>query len=148
MTDQPRYLDVLTQLEASISAPWESLAMTLDMHPFSSMGDPTTEGSAAWHLVHIATVFRNHAKHVVGEEQIEQWSPMPESSIQNLPIIVEALSEDCERFCQWCRSNSAQCNAIDYGGENTFEEMLGIMLRHIIWHAAAVHYWCKWKSDQ
>ncbi len=146
MTDQPRYLDVLTQLEAAINAPWESLAMTLDMHSFSKMGDPTIEGSGAWHLVHIATVFRNHAKHVVGDEQIEQWSPMPESSIENLPMIVETLIEDCEQFCNWCRSNPDQ-QSIDYGGDQTFEQMLGIMLRHIIWHAAAVHYWCKWKSS-
>lgn len=121
--------------------------MTLDMHPFSAMGDPTTEGSGAWHLVHIATVFRNHAKHVVGVGEIEQWNSMPEPSIENLPMIVETLIEDCEQFCSRCRSNPDQ-QSIDYGGDQTLEQMLGIMLRHIIWHAAAVHYWCKWKSGQ
>ena len=147
MKDESGYLDVLAQLEAAINAPWESLAMTLDLHPFSKMGDPTIEGSGAWHLVHIAAVFRTHAMHVVGEAEMSKWGSLPEPSEETLPIVVEMLIEDCERFGHWCRSNPELCTTVEYGEEHTFEQMLGVMLRHIIWHAAAVHYWCKWKAD-
>tara|TARA_R110002073_G_scaffold118918_1_gene258678 strand:+ start:593273 stop:593713 length:441 start_codon:yes stop_codon:yes gene_type:complete len=146
MTDQSRYLDVLEQLEATITAPWESLSMTLDMHPFDQMGDPTIEGTGAWHLVHIATVFRTHAKHVVGEAETDKWSALPDPSTESLPMIVEVLMDDCQQFCQWCRTNPQKCTDVQYGENQTFNAMLGVMLRHIVWHAGAVHYWCIWKS--
>ena len=120
--------------------------MTLDMHPFAQMGDPAIEGTGAWHLVHIATVFRTHAKHVVGEDEIGRWSPMPPASVESLPMIVEVLMEDCELFCAWCKTNPDRCTNVDYGSEQTFNEMLGVMLRHVVWHAGAVHYWCIWKA--
>ena len=119
--------------------------MTLDLHPFAEMGDPSIEGSGAWHLVHLAQIFRTHAQYIVGEDEIERWGAFPDVSIETLPMVVEGLIDDCDRFCSWCRANLDRCVEVEYGGEHSFEDMLGIMLRHVIWHAAAVHYWCVWK---
>jgi len=134
---------VIEQLLASVIEPWESLTQTLNQHDFANMGDLDETGSGAWHLFHIAEVFRIHARVVMGAEAMEDW-PIFERDVKGA---AEAIRADVERFGSWCLENPSECNDVVHGEEMDFEEMIGVMLRHIVWHAAAVHYWCLWKGS-
>jgi len=133
---------VIEQLLAAVREPWESLRQTLDGHAWVEMGDIDKTGSGAWHLMHIAEVLRVHAKAVMGEE-VDGW-PAIERSVTGAGRMVR---EDVERFAAWCLENPEKCGDVNHGGAMSFEEMIGVMLRHIVWHAAAVHYWCLWKGS-
>lgn len=133
----------LGQLLKTIDEPWESLGWVLNTYPPETMGDPKQTGSAAWHLMHIAEVFRVHAKAFVGAEEIERWPLMP-SDVSEAGKIVR---EDAHRFAKWCRLNPDRVGRVVHGEEQGFEEMMGVMLRHIVWHAAAVHYWFIWYRE-
>lgn len=133
---------VVDQLLASVREPWESLRQSLDKHAWMEMGDIEETGTAGWHLMHIAEVFRIHAKAVMGDE-LDGW-PVVERSAAGAGRMVR---EDVERFSAWCLEHPEQCGKVTHGDEMDFEEMIGVMLRHIVWHAAAVHYWCLWKGN-
>lgn len=136
---------VVDQLLASVREPWESLRQALDKHAWLEMGDIEETGTAGWHLMHIAEVFRIHAKAAMGEwgaEEVGDW-PAIERSAAGAGRMVR---EDVERFCAWCLEHPERCGRVTHGDEMDFEEMIGVMLRHIVWHAAAVHYWCLWKG--
>lgn len=130
------------QLLKTIDEPWESLCWTLGRHPIETMGDPKHEGSGAWHLMHIAEVLRIHARAFMGTEEIERWPAMP-TDVAGAAAMVR---EDAYRFAAWCKASPQRVGTVMHGEEQGFEEMLGVMLRHIVWHAAAVHYWCVWKG--
>lgn len=140
MTDDRPFADTLTQILAAIDEPFESIRMTLDQHPPHTLGDPAEEGSAAWHLVHTALVFRTHARHLVGT-QTEDWPEIP----ADVEGAITVLRQDAERVRNWASTNLDPNISITYGQDQSASQMLGIMLRHIVWHAAAAHYWCKWK---
>lgn len=133
---------VIKQLLASVNEPWESLTQTLDQHEYAKMGDLEVTGSGAWHLYHIAEVFRIHARAVMGVDAMKDW-PSLDCSAEDAAKTVRA---DVERFSRWCLENPTQCKDVKHGTQMSFEEMVGVMLRHIVWHAAAVHYWCLWKG--
>ena len=132
------------QLLATVREPWESLRQALDKHAWSDMGDIDETGTAAWHLMHIAEVFRIHAMAAMGEwgSEVDDW-PSIERSVAGAGRMVR---EDVERFSEWCREHPERCGRVTHGEEMFFDEMIGVMLRHIVWHAAAVHYWCLWKG--
>ena len=132
----------VTQIMMAIDAPYESVKMLLDQHPCETMGDPEEEGSGAWHLKHMCEIFRVHAKAVMGETEVASWPSMP----KGLRACAMMLKEDAMRFTMWCMTHVHQIDTVTYGEEMSFEEMTGIMSRHIVWHAAAVHYWCTWKG--
>jgi len=141
MTDAPHpFADTLTQIRAAIDEPFESIAMTLDQHPPETLGDPAEEGTAAWHLHHSAQIFRTHARHLIGPET-DAWPPVPNDAMQ----AVEMLRSDADRVSNWACRNLDPATTVSYGQVHSVSEMLGIMLRHIVWHAAAAHYWCQWK---
>lgn len=127
----------------TIEEPYESVRWMLERHPYETMGDPTQVGSGAWHLVHLCAVFRIHARAFMGAKAIEQWPEMPEG----LGACIEMLRADAHRFAGWCRANPERIDRVTHGEEMSFELMMGVMHRHIVWHAAAVHYWCLWKGD-
>ena len=137
---------VVGQLLASVQEPWESLRQTLDKHDWSDMGDGATVGSGAWHLLHIAEVFRIHAKAVMGADELDRWPAIELSSDAGVEHAGATVRLDVERFAAWCLEHPEQCGQVTHGEDMPFEEMLGVMLRHIVWHAAAVHYWCLWKG--
>ncbi len=132
---------LVEQVLMTIRAPYESVRWMLERHGYETMGDPGQEGSGAWHLVHLCEVFRIHCRAFMGEEAIGRWPKPP----RGLAERVEMLEEDAVRFAAWCRSNPDRVGRVTHGQEMSFEEMMGVMLRHIVWHAAAVHYWCLWK---
>ena len=134
---------VVGQLGAGGREPWESLRETLDGDAWVEMGDVDEVGSGGWHLMHIAEVFRVHAKAVIGDAEVEGW-PAIERSVTGAGRMVR---EDVERFAAWCVEHPDRCGVVKYGGEMSFEEMVGVMLRHIVWHSAAVHYWCLWRGS-
>jgi len=136
---------LIGQLLASVREPWESLRQTLDKHAWVEIGDIDEVGSGAWHLMHIAEVFRIHAKAAMGEwgaDEVGGWPPIE----QSVAGAGRMIREDVERFSAWCLEHPERCGRVTHGEEMFFDEMIGVMLRHIVWHAAAVHYWCLWKG--
>lgn len=143
MSEHATRVDALVeQVLMTIDEPYESLRMTIERHPLERMGDPSEEGSGAWHLAHLCEIFRIHARAFMGSAEIERWPKMPEG----LGASVEMLKEDAARFAGWCRANPERVGDVHHGEDLTFEMMMGVMHRHIVWHAAAVHYWCLWKG--
>ncbi|MEM9372055.1 MAG: hypothetical protein AAGA55_00285 [Planctomycetota bacterium] len=132
--------DTLLQLKRAIDDPYESIRMTLDQHPVTTLGDPQTEGTAAWHLVHASEVFRSHARHLT-QGHADAWPEMP----GDVPGSMRMLREDTERLTLWASDHLDPNATIEYGRSRSASDMLGVMLRHIVWHAAAAHYWCRWK---
>ena len=78
----------------------------------------------------------------MGAEVIASWPSLSES----LEDSVAMLDADADRFAGWCRANPSRVGRVKHGDEMSFEEMMGVMHRHIVWHAAAVHYWCLWRG--
>lgn len=132
----------LGQLLKTIDEPWESLGWVLGKYRPQTMGDPTQTGSGAWHLMHIAEVFRVHAGAFMGAAEIGRWPSMP----ADVAGAGEMVRADAMRFAAWCKANPDRVGRVVHGQEQSFEDMMGIMSRHIVWHAAAVHYWCLWKG--
>lgn len=132
----------VTQIMMAIDAPFESVKMLLEQHPCETMGDPEEVGSGAWHLKHMCEVFRVHAKAIVGEEEVARWPKMP----RGVRACAMMLKEDAMRLIIWCIPRADRIKQVTYGEEMGIEDMMGIMSRHIVWHAAAVHYWCLWKG--
>lgn len=137
------FADTLAQIRACVDEPWESVAMTLAEHPAETLGDPAEPGTAAWHLHHIAEMFRLHASHLIGPET-DAWPPIPPDPTG----AIDTLRADLVRLEAWAAAHLRPDAVIDYGGPRSASEMLGVMLRHIVWHAAAAHYWCCWKRPR
>ncbi|MCC5824429.1 MAG: hypothetical protein LAT64_14540 [Phycisphaerales bacterium] len=134
------FADTLAQIRACVDAPWESVAMTLAEHPADTLGDPAEPGTAAWHLHHTAAIFRLHARHLIGPET-DAWPPVPAEPL----AAVQTLRDDLTRLEAWAADGLHADTMVSYGRDQSASEMLGVMLRHIVWHAAAAHYWCCWK---
>lgn len=137
------FADTLAQIRACVDAPWESIAMTLAEHPADTLGDPAQPGTAAWHLHHTAAVFRLHARHLIGP-QTDTWPPIPTDPPDPIAAI-ETLRADLDRLDDWAEQHLHAHTTVTYGQDQSASDMLGVMLRHIVWHAAAAHYWCCWK---
>jgi hypothetical protein len=143
MNEHAARVDALVdQVLMTIDEPYESVRWMLDQHSYASMGDPQQEGSGAWHLMHLCEVFRIHAQAFLGADEIGSWPSMP----GGLGSCVEMLREDAGRFAAWCRANPELVGDVHHGEDLTCAMMIGVMHRHIVWHAAAVHYWCLWKG--
>ena len=151
--------------------------MTLREHRGGSFGDPGKAGTAAWHVRHIAEIFRVHARHLIGET-VEGWPTLPgvgggvvEAEAESGwefdgidPGVLEVLRGDVARLTAWAEGGGlsggvGECGdgggggggveiAEVYGDVRSVSEMLGVMLRHVVWHAAAAHYWCRWVRDR
>lgn len=134
------FADTLAQIRACVDAPWESVAMTLAEHPAGTLGDPDEPGTGAWHLRHTAEVFRLHARHLIGPET-DAWPPVPSDPT----AAIGTLRADIDRLDAWAADGLHADTTVSYGHDRPASEMLGVMLRHIVWHAAAAHYWCRWK---
>jgi hypothetical protein len=135
---------LLDELRSAVRAPWESVAMTLRLHPPETLGDPQQEGSGAWHLRHAAETFRLHARHLASDAVVDAW-PGPPAPSAGPAAAADALRADADRLLAWAHERLDPGAIITYGQDCTPAEMLGMMTRHIVWHAAAAHYWCCWK---
>lgn len=134
------FADTLAQIRACVDAPWESIAMTLGEHPAATLGDPAEPGTGAWHLHHTAAIFRVHARHLIGAS-VDAWPPVPAEPL----AAIETLRADLDRLETSATEHLRPDMVISYGRDQSVSDMLGVMLRHIVWHAAAAHYWCCWK---
>ncbi len=146
-------------LRAAIIEPWESVDQVIESIERDSalLGDPTREGTGAWHLRHIVEVFRLHARTVMagaGDPAAAATLPPPEASIPDAAewsprLARDELLADVETFCAWlaAQSDDTLSEAFNYGRRVDVMTMLSVMLQHITWHAAAVHYWRKWKAS-
>ncbi len=131
-------------LRAAVDHPWESVVGALKQNPRADLGDPTQPGTGAWHLRHMLETFRHHAATVSPE--LEPWPAVPFDASPY--AVADALMTDIDQFVAWWASRPPQSQQVrvHYGGRvMDLSEMVGIMTRHITWHAAAVHYWCRWK---
>jgi hypothetical protein len=145
MTEHAIRVEALVeQVLMTIDEPYESLRMTIEKHPLERMGDPNQVGSGAWHLAHVCEVFRIHARAFMGKDEIASWPSMPDGLVDR----VEMLKADAGRFAEWCRVHPDRVGDVYHGEDLSFEMMMGVMHRHIVWHAAAVHYWCLWKGGE
>lgn len=146
-------------LRATVVEPWESVDQVISEHGQAELGDPLREGTAAWHLRHIVEIFRVHARTVmVGLGDVRAAEMMAGSEAQallQLPSNVgwsprmmrDGLLADIDRFALWLMRQPEEVLArpFSYGSSTDLTRMLSVMLQHITWHAAAVHYWCRWK---
>ncbi|MEM8758267.1 MAG: hypothetical protein AAGF47_10860 [Planctomycetota bacterium] len=131
-------LELLLQ---TVGDPWDSMEQSLRDIPPGGLGAARTEASAAWHLWHACSVFRYHATLVIGDSRAAEWPPSPTQDA-SAEEVQAALKADVHRFVAWARANAETFAAmtIPHGQDRSPIEMLGVMSRHIVWHAAAVYY--------
>jgi hypothetical protein len=132
----------LAMLRFAITLRWESVDQVIKDHGDKALGDPLTPGTGAWHLHHIVEIFREHARVMMDDPNLDT-RPIPTKP----RAIRDALLADVDGFCAWVRTQPADLAArpIIYGQTMPFIEMLAGTVQHITWHAAAVHYWTKWR---
>jgi hypothetical protein len=147
----------LRLLRATVVEPWESVDQLIKDHGHRELGDPLTEGTGAWHLRHIVEIFRLHARTVAeglcGDAACmgiaPPDAPIPLAGNWSPTAARNELLADLDRFCTWLTTvpPDARARRFTYGSQTDLPRMLSTMLQHITWHAAAVHYWVKWKSS-
>lgn len=132
----------LAMLRYAVTLRWESVDQVLKDHGGRPLGDPDTAGTGAWHLRHIIEVFREHARVMRGEPAPDA-RPIP----RDLRGMRDSLLDDVDAFCRWARAQPPGLaeRPITYGQTMPLIEMLAGTAQHITWHAAAVHYWVRWK---
>jgi hypothetical protein len=127
----------LRLLRDAVTDRWESVDDAIRRHAQDTLGDPLTPATPAWHLRHIVEIFRVHAAAATrGGIVFAADIPADPAQARN------ALLRDVDAFIDWVdRQTLARLEEpIEYGGPKSLEAMIGIMLRHVVWHAAAVHY--------
>lgn len=144
----PAHTTALTLLRHSVVLPWESIDQVISQHASANLGDPHTPGTAHWHLRHIVEIFQLHAATMRSE------SPPDPALLPTDPrALRDQLLTDINALDEWLaqQDHAFFTRPIHYGSPHTFLEMVSIMLQHITWHAAAVHYWVKfsqrWRVD-
>lgn len=135
----------LDMLRFAVTLRWESVDKVLKDHGDRPLGDPHTAGTGAWHLRHIVEIFREHARVMRGDA-----APDTRSMPQDPRGMRDSLLADVDDFCRWARAQPPGLadRPITYGQTMPLIEMLAGTAQHITWHAAAVHYWTKWKMPR
>ena len=141
-------------LRQTVVYPWESVDQVVAQHGGRDLGDPSTPGTGAWHLRHIVEVFRLHARTTMlgmgaPTHAVESLIPDPAAAIPPVPAQArDALLADIDAFSAFALASSPadRVRRFDYGSSTQLGEMLVCMTLHITFHAAAVHYWCRWKA--
>ncbi|HYD02175.1 MAG TPA: hypothetical protein VEB22_13190, partial [Phycisphaerales bacterium] len=130
-------------LRATVTLRWESVDQVLRHHGGRALGDPGTPATGAWHLRHIVELFREHARVMRGD---------PDADVRPIPstpcAMRDALLSDIDDFIGWARNqpDGLASRPVTYGETMPLLEMLAGTAQHITWHAAAVHYWAKWRA--
>lgn len=129
----------------------------------NAWGSAAEEGSPRWHLEHIVEVFRLHATTASGGAIVFDSatprsaaavgaSPPPEEGSPATAMrsglganarteeLLVMLERDVAVFVDWLRTLSAEqwTAPFDYGRPMDLPEMIGLMTRHIVWHAAMI----------
>jgi hypothetical protein len=144
---------MLAMLRQAVVFPWESVDQIVREHGSTDLGDPQTPGTAAWHFRHIIEIFRQHARVVM--LALNEKASRVDGAIASLDGVVwtgsdaarDLLLADVDAFIKWAAElpEVALNRPFAYGKETNLAKMIACMSMHITWHAAAVHYWCKWK---
>lgn len=152
----------LRLLRATIGEPWESVNQVVADHGQAELGDPLREGTAAWHLRHIVEIFRLHARTVMsglGDGHLEHVMPSPDAPIPlghdaglawSPAAVRDELLADVDRFAEWLLAQPPEVleRQFSYGSPTDLTCMFSVMLQHITWHAAAVHFHCRWNRGR
>ena len=135
--------DALAMLRSTVTLRWESIDQLLREHAGVNLGDPLTPGTGAWHLRHTVEYFRVHARAMMGDP-----TPDPRPIPSDPALMRDALLADIDGFIAWAREqpDDLWSRPVTYGKAMPFMEMFAGTAQHITWHAAAVHYWVKWRS--
>lgn len=145
-------------LRGTVIEPWESVDQVIEeaARDRTDLGDPLTEGTAGWHLRHIVEIFRLHARTVmegVGDTAAAATitppdAPIPTDGRWSPRSVRDDLLRDVDTFCGWLlrQPDGVLARPFAYGRPVDATTMLSVMIQHITWHAAAVHYWMKWRS--
>lgn len=144
---------MLAMLRQAVVFPYESIDQVVHEHGSTDLGDPATPGTAAWHMCHIVEIFRQHARvAMVGLSEhparVDGVIAAPDGfAWTNAAAARDALLRDIDAFIVWTTSlpPASLSRPLVYGNETNLPRMIACMSVHITWHAAAVHYWCKWK---
>lgn len=144
---------MLFMLRQAVVFPWESVEQVVREYCKDDLGDPHTPGTAAWHMRHIIEIFRQHARVIM--LGLNEKPSQVDGAIASLDGVAwtgldaarDTLLADVDAFIKWAAELPA--DALDrpfaYGKETNLAKMIACMSVHITWHAAAVHYWCRWK---
>jgi hypothetical protein len=145
----------LRLLRATVVEPWESLDQVLTEHGLSDLGNPLTEGTAAWHLRHLVEIFRLHARTTLAGLADPSAAaviappegPIPLTGSWSPQTARDELLADIDRFsaCLLRLPPDALDRTFTYGRSTDLTTMLSTILQHITWHSAAIHYWCRWR---
>lgn len=148
----------LRLLRATVVEPWESVDQVVAEHGAAELGDPLTESTGAWHLRHIVEIFRVHGRVVLdglggsGASGLiaRPEDPVPLEGKWDVRAVRDELLADVDRLGGWLMEQEAETLArpLVYGRPTDLTTMLSVMLQHIVFHAAAVHYWVKWKGRE
>ncbi|HQY88006.1 MAG TPA: hypothetical protein PK402_05065 [Tepidisphaeraceae bacterium] len=143
-------------MRATVVEPWESVDQVISEHGASDLGDPASAGTAAWHLRHIVEIFRVHTRTVMtglGDEvaaQAIRWpdAMIPIDGVWNPKSARDELLADIDQFSAWLlhQDNETLARPFAYGSPTDLTTMFSVMIQHITWHAAAVHYWRRLKG--
>ena len=147
----------LRLLRATVVEPWESVNQVLAEHGDAGLGDSLTAGTGAWHLRHIVEIFRLHAGTVMAalgdaksaELMTRPSDPIPRNAAWSVRAARDELLADVDVFAAWLLKQPPESlgQSFEYGPSMDLTRMFSVMLQHITWHAAAVHYWRKWKGE-
>lgn len=140
-----------TTLLATVTDPWESLTQALRDNDTAAFGHPTQPGTPAFHLHHTADVFRFHARKLITAIEPETTSSIPHHE-DPIPLhgpwspeaVLAELTTHAAIFADWLRSlpegTLAQATIHHSDRDQPAPEFLDMLTRHIVWHAAAIHY--------
>jgi hypothetical protein len=157
--DQASLAVAIRLLRSTVVEPWESVDQVLAEHGRADFGDPLCEGTAAWHFRHIVEIFRVHVRTVMeglGDPDAAASIAPPDAAIPRRPasdggwspkVVRDELLADVDRFANWLaeQPEAVLARPFAYGSPTDLTTMFSVMQQHITWHAAAVHYWFRWR---
>jgi hypothetical protein len=75
-------------------------------------------------------------------------SPIPLKGPWNISAVRDELLAEVDRFSDWLekQDEATLARSFEYGRSVDVTTMFSVMLQHVTWHAAALHYWCKWRT--
>ena len=137
-------LNVLDVLRSTVDDRWESLARVIDLHADADWGDVAREGSPLWHLWHTADCFRHHASKIIRDDLVDgnAWeAELARPDTTTPEALADTLRTDIERFATWFEAQAASrlAQPVQHGVEMSMQDMLNLMIRHVMWHITRAH---------
>ena len=133
-------LSATSALRSTVDDPWESVARVVELHADADWGDVATNGTAMWHLWHTVDCFRHHAGKVIAGD-LEWDGELANDACPTPAALRDQLRTDVDRFCTWvdAQSDDRLARMFDHGTPMNAQDMINLMIRHILWHTARAH---------